>query len=192
MNKKQLKILDTARDLFWKHGFKRISIEEVCQKAEVSKMTFYRFFPNKVELAKAVFDREVEEGLKKFRAIMDEDAHASDKIKKMVQLKIEGTNNISREFLHDFYSNRELGLKDYIEEKTKQSWVEVLSVFRRGQEKGWFRKDMKPEFIAYVSQKMSELVVDENLLKLYSTPQELLMEFSNFFAYGISPRDESK
>ena len=39
-SKKQLELLKIARELFWKHGFKRVSIEEICQKASVSKMTF--------------------------------------------------------------------------------------------------------------------------------------------------------
>ena len=50
---KSLDILNTARQLFWKHGIRRVSVEEVCREAGVSKMTFYRSFPNKIELAKA-------------------------------------------------------------------------------------------------------------------------------------------
>ncbi len=188
-NKKYLKILETGRDLFWKHGFKRVSIEEICLKAEASKMTFYRFFPNKIELAKAVFDQVANEGLQKFKNILTEDSTSSEKIRKIMLMKMDGTHNISKEFLQDFYNDRELGLKEYIEDKTRQSWNEILNDFKQAQEKGWFRSDMKPEFLFYFSQKMGELLVDENLLKLYRTPQELILELTNFFAYGISPRD---
>jgi AcrR family transcriptional regulator len=188
-NKKHLKILETSRDLFWRHGFKRVSIEEICLKAEVSKMTFYRIFPNKVELAKAVFDKEVNEGLRKFKAVLNEESTSSEKIRKIMLMKMDGTHNISNEFLQDFYNDRELGLKEYIEEKTRQSWNEILDDFKQAQQKGWFRSDMKPEFLFFFSQKMGELIVDENLMKLYRTPQELLSELTNFFAYGISPRD---
>jgi hypothetical protein len=104
-------------------------------------------------------------------------------------MKMDGTHNISNEFLQDFYNDRELGLKEYIEEKTRQSWNEILDDFKQAQQKGWFRSDMKPEFLFFFSQKMGELIVDENLMKLYRTPQELLSELTNFFAYGISPRD---
>jgi AcrR family transcriptional regulator len=47
-NQKYLKILAAGRDLFWKHGFKRVTIEEVCREAGASKMTFYKFFENKI------------------------------------------------------------------------------------------------------------------------------------------------
>ena len=190
-SKKFQKILATARDLFWKYGFKRISIEELCQKAEVSKMTFYKFFPNKIALAKAVFDHEVDEGLKRFRHIIRDDCPAAEKIRKIVAMKVEGTNDISREFLQDFYGDRELGLREHIEERTREAWAEIVKDFKYAQEQGWFRSNMKPELFFYISQKMGELVTDENLLKMYNSPQELVLEFTNLMAFGISPREEA-
>lgn len=184
--------MSTAHDLFWKHGFKRVSIEEICKKAGVSKMTFYRFMPNKTALAKAVFDEVVEEGLQRFKSILVEETDSAEKIRKMVQMKMEGTDSISKEFLQDFYNNDELGLKEHIEKKTEQSWKEILKDFKDAQEKGWFRRDLKPEFLFYFSQKMGEMIVDEKLLKLYNSPQELILELTNFFSYGISPRDRKK
>jgi AcrR family transcriptional regulator len=49
-NKKYQDLLNTARELFFKHGTKRVTIEEICEKADVSKMTFYKFFRNKEDL----------------------------------------------------------------------------------------------------------------------------------------------
>lgn len=187
--KKHEEVIKAARELFWKHGFKRISVEEVCQKAGVSKMTFYRFYPNKLELAKAVFDIEVQKGMQAFRTIMEEDTPPSEKMRKMLQMKFEGANNISREFLMDFYSSTDTALKTFVEEKTAQAWGELLNDFRLAQQKGIFRSDFKPEFMLYLSQKIGDLINDTTLLQLYNSPQELVMEFANFFSYGISPHD---
>jgi AcrR family transcriptional regulator len=186
-SKKYGKILATARDLFWKHGFKRISIEELCEQAQVSKMTFYKFFPNKIELAKAVFDCEVQGGLKAFKEIVTENTPATEKIRRIVEMKAKGTNNISKEFLHDFYSDRQLGLKEYVDKRTRDAWTEILNDFRRAQQMGSFRSNMKPELLFFISQKLGELITDENLLKLYSSPQDLVLELTNLMAYGISP-----
>lgn len=182
-------LLSTGKELFWKYGFKRVSIEEVCQKANVSKMTFYKFFRNKLELAKAVFDTEANEAIRRFRQIMDSDMPPSEKMKQMLIQKMEGTNEISREFVQEFYSNPELGLSSYIDQKTKELWSEIIIDFRKAQEKGWFRNDFKPEFILFFSQKIVDLMKDENLLKIYANPQELIMEIANFFTYGIAPHE---
>jgi AcrR family transcriptional regulator len=189
-SKKYRDLLSAARELFWKHGFRRVSVEEICSKAGISKMTFYRFFPNKVELAKSVLDDIMDSSIQKYKDIMSEDTPFPDKIGKIVMLKFEGTTDISQEFLMDFYKSQDLGLKGYLDDKINNAWKFVLNDFRSAQEKGWFRKDFKPEFLFYLSQKFSEMVFDEKLRSLYGSPQELIMEMTRFFAYGVSPYNE--
>lgn len=188
-NRKYEDILKTARDLFWKYGFKRVSIEEICRKAGVSKMTFYRFFPNKVELARYVFDQEANKGLMEFKSIMHENTAPAEKLHKIMLLKLNGTNDISQEFLMDFYNNPELGLKQHIEETTVRTWKEILADFKEAQANGTFRKDFKPEFILLITQKIMEMVNDAKISQMFSTPQEMIMELATFFMYGISPHE---
>ncbi|MBW6499311.1 MAG: TetR/AcrR family transcriptional regulator [Bacteroidales bacterium] len=193
ISRKYLALMEAARELFWKHGFRRVSVEEVCHKALVSKMTFYRYFPNKMELAKAVYDKVADEGIENFKEIMaDERTSPADKMQQMLQMKLEGTNDISQEFLKDFYSNPELGLSAYVEEKSRLAWNEIIRDFRHAQEKGWLRKDFKPELFLIVTSKMSEMITDETLLKMYDSPQELVMELSRLFTFGIMPDREEK
>ncbi len=188
-SKKHKDIVLTAKELFWKFGFRRVTIEEICQKANVSKMTFYRFYPNKLELAKAVFDMVIDRSIKDFHELLNKEIQASEKIKRMLMMKFEGTNDISKEFLMDFYNNPEVEVSAYIQKRTNEVWGSIIEDFRKGQQEGWLRKDFKPEIILIMSRKMIELVNDENVLKLYGNPQELIMEIANFFTYGIVPHD---
>jgi len=182
-------LLETGKRLFWKYGFKRVSVEEICRETNVSKMTFYRCFENKIELAKTIFSIEVKLGVEKFNNIINSDMISSEKLKMILVMKMEGTNNISKEFLNDFYNSPDAELKAFVENSVRTSFAEIISGYRFAQEKGWFRKDMKPEFLFYVSQKLVPMVTDENLLKLYDNPQDLIMEFAKFFTYGISPHE---
>ena len=151
-------------------------------------MTFYKFFPNKVELAKAVYSHVAEEAMIRFNEIMnDKNTSAPEKMEQILLMKMEGTNDISREFLADFYSNHELGLSKWVEEKSIAMWKEMIGVFIKGQENGWFRRDFKPEGFLLMINKLSELITDENILRLYETPQQAVMEFTRFFTYGIMP-----
>jgi AcrR family transcriptional regulator len=187
VNSKYTFILAKGRELFWKYGFKKVSVQEICKEAGISKMTYYKFFANKAELAKAVFDQEANQSVKAFRNIIEEKNSPPEKIMKLIAMKQEGASGISKEFLTDFYSDDKAGIKIYIEEKTNAAWGEMLNDFKKAQRKGIFRKDLKPEFFLYFSQKAGEMLSDERLLKLYKRPQELVAEFSNFFAFGISP-----
>ena len=40
-NKKKQSIIKASRDLFMRYGIKRVTVEEICETAGVSKMTFY-------------------------------------------------------------------------------------------------------------------------------------------------------
>jgi AcrR family transcriptional regulator len=188
-NAKRESLLNTGRRLFWKYGFRRVTVNEICKEADVSKMTFYRFFENKTDLAKTIFDREVKNAIDKFNEIIKSDISASEKMKNIIQMKIEGTNDISSEFLMDFYRSSDTGLKEYVEEVTRNSWKEIIEGFRYAQQRGWFRKDFKPEFLFHISQKLVSVWTDVEMLKLYNSPQDLILEFANFIAYGISPHD---
>lgn len=188
-NKKYNVLVGTARELFWKHGFRRVSIEEICKKASVSKMTFYKYFPNKLELAKTVFDMVTGEGMQKWDVLIQAPMDGAEKIKKLVMMKSEGTHDISREFMEDFYTNAEPELNAFVERKTREMWGNILNDFKKAQQDGIFRSDLKPEFLLFVSFKMVESLKDEQLAGLYGSPQELILEFANFVAYGISPRE---
>ncbi|MBN1158472.1 MAG: TetR/AcrR family transcriptional regulator [Bacteroidales bacterium] len=179
-------IFDTARELFWKHGVRRVSVEEICRNAGVSKMTFYKMFPNKVELAKHIYDRIVDVAMEKFRALMFMNISVDEKIRKMIELKIEGTHNISQEFIQDLYKNPDLGLKVHVEETSRKTWSMIAECFREAQRKGVFRSDIRPEFLLYYTEKMAEMITDERLIRICGSPEEAIKELIGFFAYGIS------
>ncbi|HOP58949.1 MAG TPA: TetR/AcrR family transcriptional regulator [Bacteroidales bacterium] len=189
-NKKREALLVSGKKLFWKHGFKRVTIDEICRDSGVSKMTFYRWFNNKTEFAKTIYENEIRHGIERFNEIMQkEDIPAAERFKAIITLKLEGTNDISREFLNDFYNSDKTELRLFVEELTSHSWQEIIKSFRIAQEKGWFRKNFKPEFILFITQYLIPMFNDKNLQNLYNTPQDMIMEFANFFTYGISPHE---
>ncbi|HEX2976257.1 MAG TPA: TetR/AcrR family transcriptional regulator [Bacteroidales bacterium] len=183
------KLFKAGRKLFWKYGFRRVSVDEICREAGVSKMTFYRAFEDKQDLAKTIFRKVAEEGVKQFIEILDSDTPPSEKLKLILQMKAEGTNDISNEFITDFYRSTDTGLPEFVRTVTKESWNNVISGFRRAQESGWMRKDFKPEFLFHISQQLVGMVSDKELLMLYRNQQELIMEFANFITYGIAPHE---
>ena len=100
-NQKYQSIYKTGKNLFWKYGIKRVTIEEVCKEAGVSKMTFYKFFPNKIELAKTIWHEEITNSLSKFREVVNSDLEFQDKIKEMFTIKLNASEEISVEFIND-------------------------------------------------------------------------------------------
>ncbi|MDD4216246.1 MAG: TetR/AcrR family transcriptional regulator [Bacteroidales bacterium] len=189
-NKKQISIIITAKELFYKHGFKRVSVEEICQTAKVSKMTFYKYYPNKIELAKAVYANLIEGSISKFQDILHGNTSAEEKLQKLLMLKIESTNDISIEFVQDFYNDTELGLKEFIIDLNEKYQNTILKDFVYAQEKGWFNKDVDISLMFSISQKIMGLIDDPILLQKYESPQNIIIAITNLFMYGLGPRNK--
>lgn len=89
--------------------------------------------------------------------------------------------------MQDFYNNPELGLKSYLESKTDALRDEIIKIYKKGQDDGWIRKDLNIEFLIYFLLKKTPCMTDTELLKLFKSPQNLVMECTNLFICGISP-----
>ena len=189
--KKYRDLLSTGKDLFWKHGFKRVTVEEICQESRVSKMTFYKYFPNKAELAKAILDKLFSKSMDEFRKLMLSDIPFEEKMELQIKLKSEGTKDISEEFVKDIYGDPESELFDFWRAKAAEAIQQVIELYSQAQRDGWIRQDIKIDFILYMINKTFEYVNDSALIAKYDTMQDLILEINRFFLYGILPHHSS-
>ncbi len=187
-NPKRQQIIDTARNLFWKHGFRRVSIEEICREANVSKMTFYKHFKNKDELVRNIIDLITGIAMDKYWEIMDSDIPFIQKVEKSIQLKMESSNDMSREFFDDFHRNASPELREHFNKLVHSNLETIQKDYIKAQKKGDVRPDINPNFILYYLDKLLEMARDENLMKMYKSPPDLINELTRFFFYGILPR----
>jgi AcrR family transcriptional regulator len=163
-NPKKQQIVSTARDLFWKFGFRRVSIEEICREANVSKMTFYKHFKNKDELVKHIIDLITGIAMKKYREIMDSDMSFIQKVEKSILLKMESSNEMSQEFFDDFHKNASPELRDHFNKLVRANLQTIQNDYKEAQKKGDVRPDINPNFILYYLDKILEMAKDENLI----------------------------
>lgn len=192
INKKYNDILNAAQKLFWKFGFKKVTIEEICREGNVSKMTFYKHFDNKTELAKKVLDKVVAKAIDDFTDLKNNAGSSAELIEGMLKMKKDGIHEISKEFLADFYTDTDLGLAEYFQIKTGQVMVSMLADFKELQGRGLIRSDLNIQFYLYMANKLSAFMDDPYLLSLYANPEDLVMEFTNLFAFGMSPYNNEK
>ncbi len=185
---KYIQLVEAAHGLFWRYGIKRVSVEEICRTAGISKMTFYAHFKNKVELALYVLSKVMQTGIKAYRDIMDCDAPFAEKAADFIQLKIEANPEVSREIVEELVHSPIPEIAEYIQGQTQQNIRLLLDDLAQAQQKGEIRQDIKPEFLLFFIQHMIELATDERLTGLYGSPQDLTRELLSLFFYGILPR----
>jgi AcrR family transcriptional regulator len=188
-NPKRELILKTGKDLFWKFGFRRVTIEEICKEAGVSKMTFYKFFSNKMDLVKILMDEILMGALEEYHKINNSDVPYPEKVIMMIQLKKDQVKTMSNEFFRDYVQSADPEMIEYLNKLTQDNLKMFTDDFYRAQKAGDLREDVKVEFIMYIMNHMIEMTHDDRLLDLYDNPQDLVMEITNFLFYGILNRD---
>lgn len=188
-NPKRNQILKTGKDLFWKFGFKRVTVEEICKEAGVSKMTYYKFFPNKIELVKTVMNGVLEESLEKYKKISESDIPYPEKVFQMIQLKREQVHTMSSEFFRDYVKSDDPDLINFLNQLSQDNLQMFTNDFKKAQDDGDIRSDLKVEFIMYIMNHLVEMAQEDALLSMYPEPQDLVMEITNFLFYGILNRD---
>lgn len=184
-NKKYQQIIDTAHDLFWDHGIRRVSVEEICQTAGVSKMTFYKYFKNKIDLVLFILNRTFLDGVAKYKSIMAQNIPYSEKAKEMIQMKLEATKDISQEMLKDWMQGSIPEVAELMQRMKQENYKLLRDDMVAAQNKGEIRKDINPQFILYFLNKMAEIAGDEQMINMYESTQSLTAELINLFFYGI-------
>jgi len=186
MKRKQL--IQTAKDLFLKYGIKRVTVEEICKEANVSKMTFYKHFKNKNELVKTWIIEMSDEAMEKYRDLMDSDLTFQEKVRETIHMKLEGTNGMSQEFFSDYIPHADPEIHNFLHQRMHKMIGQIINDYAEAQKRGEIREDIKIEFILWYWNKIFDLMEDEALQQMYDNPQDLIMEMVNFFFYGIMPR----
>lgn len=192
MGPKYQSIIDTSRKLFMRYGIKRVSVEEICRTGNVSKMTFYKYFKNKSDLVLHLLREDFASGISRYRSIMDQDIPFENKAKQLIQMKLEQTEDMSKEMMIDIIHSPIPEVAELFQETKQRNFKMLLEDFRTAQEKDDIRKDVKLEFMLYILNLMIEMAEDERLIGLYSSTKELTSELINFFFYGILARTKNE
>jgi AcrR family transcriptional regulator len=183
-SKKYRDIILTAKELFFKFGTKRVTIEEICSEAKVSKMTFYKFFKNKNMLAKQILDDIFEKAIDEFKELMASEVPFKEKIKKVIKMKISKTKQYSDIFFQELIKTND-ELRDFITQKRIETAKLIETFFKEGQKEGILRNNINPGLFMYYINHLTEMLDDENYKLLIPDIHARLEEVLNFFFYGI-------
>jgi len=183
--KEQLEI--TAKDLFWKHGFKKVSIEEICKKSNVSRKTFYTFYGNKNELIMYIYNKLVNDAYAIYEGIVKSDLDFSDKLEKILNQKLESTKNLSMEFIADLYNPDATELITFFNSIIDKSMKFMRDFLSDAQKKGDINADLSLDYIMFMMQKAIDLCGTKELMSMFPDANALTRQVTQSIIYGIMP-----
>ena len=141
MNKKE-EVINAARDLFTKYGYKKVSMDEIAKEANVTKKTIYSYFSDK----EVMFKYFASEELQSMKEKIENDVNSSTSF-------IDRVSKILYESLL-FRKNSDL-IKTIIKEISKNNTAECIS----------FLKFYDGEIVSYIEEKIKQEIQNKTIKK---------------------------
>lgn len=188
------RILERSRELFFRFGYSRLSMEEIAEDLGISKATLYRYFPDKEALMRAVLLKTQEEVLSTLKAVASQPEISSrDKLSSFLTFLSRFGSALSREFIQDLrFKLPEIWkeLEAFRREKVFPVFSEIVA---EGVRKKELRSDLDGrlflEIFFYLAQ---EFMNPDWLVKNDYAPSQLLESIIRILFYGIFQENEQK
>jgi len=167
-NQNKNRILETARDLFNKFGFHKVSVDEIVSQLGMSKKTFYKYFKSKDMLVKTLVEMHITDINHRINNIVyDNKLNFMQKIEKFLNVITSFHAIICEYFMRDIIKFSPDSFKR-IEEAGKNLIMDNFRVlFLKGMEENFVRNDVDPDLFvtmySHIVQKMHDPHVLSNV-----------------------------
>ena len=182
--KKQL-LLGAAQELFFKYGVRRVTVAEICKSAGVSKMTCYKHFADKWDIARTMLDDLVNCGIAAFQDMMLEDGPFAAKFEKMLLQTTSQIHAVGQDLLDDMM-REDSPLHGYYREMQKKTRKLSVDFFLQARQQGHIHPDIKMPVLLFMFDHLSDLVNHPDFVKIMPDIQDLASELAAFLFYGFA------
>ncbi|MEK9613732.1 MAG: TetR/AcrR family transcriptional regulator, partial [Flavobacteriaceae bacterium] len=180
----------TTKLLFFKFGYRRVTINDICRKACLSKMSFYRYFKNKEEMVSITLKNLIKESNSRFESIMEGDVRFLEKVKNLISMEDTFREQIGVDFINDILSSKNKLFSEIIKEQSIYEERQLKKYFSEAQEKGELDKKTPVPFLIFMLKDIKEKVQNKDLKKLYSNEKDMWRDLTNFYFFGIAPKNK--
>ena len=125
------KILEAARDIFFKKSFYEATMDDIAQLSGIKKPTIYYYFPSKIDLASQLMEVNVKKIFEKINEIISKTNNIKQRIKMIVDFYI----NLLEENSKTFIIMQRIGYDFMQKEDSKKKINELFEKLRKKQKK---------------------------------------------------------
>ena len=183
--KNKEKILNGAKELFYKYGIKNITMDEIARHLAISKKTIYSAFPDKDTLVNSLMIRDLKVNHKDFDEIFNKSDNIVDEIfiimKKMTEI-FSNCNPIMYYDLQKFYPQTWKLFNDF-REKFILSHVERS--IEEGKKEGLVRLDVNTKILAHLRMEEISMAMSGTFPPDRFNMLDVQLALAEHFLYGI-------
>ena len=181
------RILDGALELFYKHGLKSITMDDIAKHLGMSKKTIYRFFRDKEEMVLKCCDRDLHARDCMLRGITEQSTDAIGELMEMMKFTAEMFSKMSPNLFYDMQKYHPEAWRLFRDFKLKHILRTVEDNLRKGISQGLYRKDINIPVIARLRIEEVEMGMNPDIFphQNFRLPDVQLALFDHFM-HGIT------
>lgn len=171
----RLRILLEARELFFRYGFSKVTMDEAADKLGMSKKTLYKHFPSKEDLLEAVTADHIKECDDELRSLCArKDMDPLEKFRGLMDYIAAQYAKMSDALVHDLRRSAPGIWKRVEESRRDHIHVEFSGLLKEGRQKGIFRKDVDERlFLLIYFETVQRILHPETLAGLPFKPSQV-------------------
>jgi AcrR family transcriptional regulator len=159
------RILTTARDQFFSHGFSKVTIDEIAARIGMSKKTIYKYYPSKDDLVSAVTTKTLSEVELCCKQIVENPKlDFVDKLRQMMTHAALHIAKMGKPLIEDLEKNAPHVWKQISDFRSKRILEDFGKILRDGVRKGIFRKDIDQRLMLLIYNNIIQNVISPEIL----------------------------
>lgn len=183
----KLRILERSRELFFRYGYSRLSMDELAGDLGISKATLYRYFQDKEALLRAVMTGTREWVLSQLQAIVrDNRLPVKARLTAYLEFVSRFLSGLSRDFIRDLRQKLPHLWQEMDTFRRQQVFPLVSEVILEGVRKGEIKSDLDGRlFLEMFWYLVQEFMNPDWIISHDYSPSELLEGIIDIIFYGI-------
>lgn len=179
-----------AASLFQRYGFHKVSVEEICRYAAVSKATFYKYFKGKDALIQGYLRLVFEDFAERSKAVLDSKLSLKQKFDRLIIMKLEFVSDLGEEILRSLY--RYPAAQAVYTEISQNSNQIFKGFVQHEQQQGRIDPEMNIELLIALMTEIGQMFADARLEKYCPDFSELVSQVNRLLVYGMLRRGDDQ
>ena len=186
------RILHCAGEEFFRHGFSRVTVDEIAAKLGMSKKTVYKHFSSKDDLLREVTRFTINEMATRCADILhDERIAFVDKLRNMMTSVGVNYSKLARPLIEDLQKHAPHIWKEIADFRTERINKDFDALLQEGMEQGIFRQDIDRQLILLIySNAVQTIINPEMLMNLPYTATQVFETIMKVMFEGILTEEE--
>lgn len=177
-----------ARAHFLAHGFRGVTMDDLAAAAGMSKRTFYRHFPGKLELLDAVLEAKWGE-LDRDMAACRAEGEFSGRVRALLEVMHRHAGEVQAVFLRDLSREAPDRLERVMRMRRDLIRRHMGGLLRAGRRAGLVRRDMPVPLMTEILTGSMDAVVPSRLDALRLNLSSAITAIVTLFLEGVAPRE---